>query len=277
MPAKERENVIETTTQVSNMMMVTKAVGKINTHVLICGDFNYPEIDWECEFVNSESIKPFIEVLQECTLHQHFCKPTRCREGQEPSLILSTEEGMVHDIAHNPGLGHSDHECLTFQLSCYKAEGKDKQAPNFHRADYETIRKRLKDVGWAVQVRSNFLQAYGNFTCILQQAMGGCIPNTLNGKKKKNMYLSTDAIQMKDRKNKLWRCYKRSGLNYYLARFRLVKNRLRSLTKNDVRILRARLQSMLRPPQKSFGHMSIRVLRPGARFQFSAERIAPRQ
>ena len=101
---------------------------------------------------------------------------------------------MVHDLAHKPGLGDSDHECLTFQLACYKAEEKDKPAPNFHRADYETIRKRLKDVGWAVQVRSNFLQANGNFTSILQQAMGGCIPNTLNGKKKKNMYLLTDAI-----------------------------------------------------------------------------------
>ena len=231
-PAKEREKVIETTTQVCNM--VTKAVGRNDTHVLICGDFNYPEIDWECEYVNSESIKPFIEVLQECTLHQHVCKPTRYREGQEPSLldlILSTEEGMVHDLAHNPGLGDSDHECLNFQLACYKEERKDKPAPNYHRADYETIRNRLKDVDWAVQLRGNFHQAYGTFTSTLQKAMEGCIPNRLIGKKKKNMYLTTDAIRMKDRKNKLWRCYKRSGLNYHLARFRLLKNRLRSLTR----------------------------------------------
>ena len=231
-PAKDRSKVIETTRQVCDL--ITKAIARNDTHVLICGDFNYPEIDWECQFVQSDIIRPFIEVLQESNLYQHVCKPTRYRDGQEPSLldlVLSTEEGMVHNLVHNPGLGDSDHECLSFQLRCYNEEGESKLAPNYHKADYEVIRERLKETDWVTLLRGTFLDGYVCFTSILREAMKGCVPNKINGKKKKNMYLTTDAIRIKDRKNKLGRCYKKSGLNYDLSRFRRVKNQLRSLTR----------------------------------------------
>ena len=141
-------------------------------------------------------------------------------------------DSFLNELAHNPGLGDRDHECLTFQLRCYNAEKVGKAVPNYHKADYSTIRNRLEAVDWVSKLRGNFSQAYGNFTSTLEQAMEGCIPNKMNGKKRKNIYLSADAIRMKDQKNKLWRCYKRSGLNYHLARFRLIKNRLRSLTRD---------------------------------------------
>ena len=71
-----------------------------SSHLLICGDFNYPEIHWECEYVEeSTGIRPFIETLQDCHLHQHVMQPTRYRDGNEPScldLVLTNEEGMVH-------------------------------------------------------------------------------------------------------------------------------------------------------------------------------------
>ena len=45
-------------------------------------------------------------------LYQHITKPTRTRQGQEPSilnLVLSNEEGMIQDIEYLSPFGKSDH------------------------------------------------------------------------------------------------------------------------------------------------------------------------
>ena len=89
---------------------------------MICGDFNYPSIDWENEFVNDNSqiITSFIDTIQQCYLHQHVLQPTRYRHDDTPgllNLIFTNEEGMLSNLTHNPGLGNSDHTCLTFQLN----------------------------------------------------------------------------------------------------------------------------------------------------------------
>ena len=103
-----------------------------------------------------------------------------------------------------------------------------KTIPNYHN---ETIRSRLKDTDWIPMLRGGFLEAYKNFITILEHAMEGCVPNKVKGKKRKNMYISSEAIKMKNLKNKLWRRYKKSGTNYDLLRFRRLKNQLRSLTR----------------------------------------------
>ena len=231
-PSKENGKVVETTKAVCDV--IAEAVGRKDTHLLICGDFNYPEIDWNCDFVNLDTVKPFIRTMQEYHLHQHVCNPTRHREGQEPSLldlVVSIEEGMVHNLLHFPGLGDSDHECLRFDLNCYKDEWKDISQPDYNKARYETIRERLKDIDWASKLRGNFLEAYSYFEAELSGATVGCIPEKIKRKAKKNIYLTTDAIRMKDRKNKLWRRYKKTGLQYDHTRFKQAKNQLRSLTR----------------------------------------------
>lgn len=227
-----KDKVEETTKAVCDV--ITEAVAREPTHLLICGDFNYPDIDWTCEFVKAESVKLFIDTIQRCHLYQHVCKSTRYREGQMPSLldlILSTEEGLVHNLVHNPGIGDSDHECLSFDLTCYKDNCEEMKIPNFLKADFETIRSRIEDIDWIPTLRGEFLDAYCKFESILEEAMTGCVPDKGKGKKKKNLYLTTEAVKLKDRKNHLWRRYKKSGMDYDLSRYRQVKNRLRSLTR----------------------------------------------
>ena len=86
--------------------------------MLICGDFNYPEINWEYEYANdnSEFITPSLETVQPQFLHQHVFEPTRFRDGNAPGLldlILTNDENMIFETIHNPGLGESDHGCLS--------------------------------------------------------------------------------------------------------------------------------------------------------------------
>ena len=50
-PTWERVSTMDTTTKVN------EAVQRKSSHLLICGDFNYPHIDWECEFIDEISNK----------------------------------------------------------------------------------------------------------------------------------------------------------------------------------------------------------------------------
>ena len=80
-------------------------------------------------------------------------------------------------------------------------------------------------------LRGKFLDTYSCFETTLMDSMMGCVPEKCKRKKKKNIYLTNEAIRMKDRKNKIWRRYKKSGLNYDLTRYRHLKNQLRALTR----------------------------------------------
>ena len=74
-----------------------------NHNLIIAGDFNYKEIDWENYCAPYQYELRFLEALKECYLHQHVTEPTRYRENEQPNLldlILSTEEGMVKDLEH---------------------------------------------------------------------------------------------------------------------------------------------------------------------------------
>lgn len=231
-PSKEMAKIKATTSKVCDI--IREAAEKNKERLLICGDFNYPEIDWENDYVNSEPIKPFIEALQDCYLHQHICNPTRYRDGQEPSLldlILTTEEGMVHDLSHNPGLGDSDHETISFNVNCYKDVPKLSTVPNFYKADFATIKKRIHVVEWVPLLRGSFLDAYQIFLSELDKSMEGCVPMKVSPRKKKSIYMSNEALKLKDQKGKLWRRYKISKTYYDRMRYKRVKNKLRSLTR----------------------------------------------
>ena len=74
-----------------------------NKSVLIAGDFNYKEIDWEMEYAphHDSHLQDFVETLQDCFLSQHVTEPTRYREGESSNLldlVLSTDEGTVQDL-----------------------------------------------------------------------------------------------------------------------------------------------------------------------------------
>ena len=174
-PTTDSNTTRASTTQVCTV--IKEAVGLGLSHLLIVGDFNYPRIDWETEDVNenSDTIKPFLEEIQADFLHQHVTQPTRYREGQEPSLldlIMTSEEGMINEMTHNPPLGDSDHECLNFTLECYHDKGKSSvdKRKNYYKADYKTINSRLAEIVWNQELQGDFKSCYEKFVTIMMRA-----------------------------------------------------------------------------------------------------------
>ena len=85
------------------------------THIIIMGDFNFREIDWNNEetSVGEDHLATiFLESVRDAYLHQHVTETTRYRSDNIPSLldlIFTNEEHMVCDLNYLPVLDSSDH------------------------------------------------------------------------------------------------------------------------------------------------------------------------
>ena len=93
-------------------------MGANNLHILLMGDYNFPEIKWDENTVSGSeqsTAAKFFDATQDAFLYQHIFKLTRQRSGQQPSildLVFSNEQYMVDNVTHLAPPGYSDHESL---------------------------------------------------------------------------------------------------------------------------------------------------------------------
>ena len=121
-PTNLKHETIKTTSTICDV--ISEAVQRNSSYLLICSDFKYPKIDWTHEYaaVNSD-ITPFLDTIQNSYLTQHVLQPTKYRGRDEPiriDLVLTNENGMINETIHVVPLGDSDHEFLMFSFQCYK-------------------------------------------------------------------------------------------------------------------------------------------------------------
>ena len=232
--------------------------------MIITGDFNYKNIDWENQFVSNghKHLLDFIETLQDCFLHQHVTEPTRFRDNETSNLldlILTSEEGMVHNLAYHPPLGESDHVCLTFSLIHHQEEIMFEPKHNVFKTNYEEVKKLLSEQDWLTILNGNFQSDYNKFMDILLNAVDQNSPLTTPPKKKKNLYMTSEAIRLKNTKARLWKKYVSTRNNFDREKYVKCKNKLRQTT----RILRSEFEMTLagnkmgpkqRPQQKKQMH-----------------------
>ena len=127
--------------------------------LLLMGDFNFGDINWEngeCESASSSESALFLETTLDLFLHQNVIGPTRFREGQKPSrldLVSTEDENSIDDITSHAPLGKSDHSVLTWTYQITNADQSQKVCSdklNFHRGNYEAMNRSLAMVDWSI-------------------------------------------------------------------------------------------------------------------------------
>ena len=110
---------------------------------------------------------------------------------------------MVEDLSYHPALGDSDHCCMKFKLNFYANifKRKKEDIPNYYKADYATIKSRLRKIDCESMLNATITEDYPKFVEQLHLATGDCIPNRISPRKKKNIYMTTDALRLKNRKH----------------------------------------------------------------------------
>ena len=103
-----------------NLSLMNDMIRNINStqvysHVLVVGDFNFPDIDWNTWNSRDRFCQEFIESLRDSYLEQMVDKPTRFRINQNPSvldLILVNDSNAIQSIDYLSPVGNSDHSVL---------------------------------------------------------------------------------------------------------------------------------------------------------------------
>ena len=231
---------------------------KRNPNLIIAGDFNFKDIDWENDYASPD--KPhqalFIKGLQDCFLHQHVTEPTRYRDNEIPNildLLLSSEESLISDLQYLPPLGESDHICMKFKVNCSQhLPGPEQEKLDIFKANIPRIIQKLSAYNWTELLNSSFQEDYETFFSILERIMLEETPLKIPRAAKKNLYLTREANRVKSQKNRLWRKYLSTRSTFDNLKFKRCKNKLRSLTRRLRRDFERKLSANSKHKPKLF-------------------------
>ena len=229
------------------------------SHIVIAGDLNMPQIDWTCDFSNAPEghySHMFIESMQDCSFTQHVTKATRYRQGERPStldIILSNEPGLVQNVTIHPPIGSSDHVVLQFQINCYGQEAHTSGVHlNFNKGDYLLLNKLIRETSWDAEVPTDPQHRYELFKRTLGLLVSRSVPRACPKGKRRNIFMTREALRLKTRKRKLWMAYSSSRDQISYARYTRCRNDLRRLTRNLRREFEANLVRNIKDNPKGF-------------------------
>ena len=134
------------------MAIMERAAAARHSHLMICGDFNLPRIDWE-NHQSTDAEGSFTSLFMDCIdnlgLYQHEGNSTRFRNTQNSclDLVFTNEESMINEIEELPPLGKSDHICQKWELIVSEVMFRKQQTQrfNYKRADWKSMKSEMRN------------------------------------------------------------------------------------------------------------------------------------
>lgn len=194
-----------------DLIELLKVVSQEN--VVVMGDFNFPDIKWNCEEQLDDS-HFFLKCLNDNFMHQKVTKATRGDNILD--LILVTNENIVEDIKIGEPLACSDHNILRFDI---KINGEKRCRAkrviyDYFKADYSHIRHQVRERNRARQeIESDDVEtAWEEFKSVLTSIRDKDIKQRV-AKNGNCCWMTRKVIQMRRAKVKAWRKYRDSNGN----------------------------------------------------------------
>jgi hypothetical protein len=211
----------ENTQKLNELMKKITELGA--THVMIMGDFNFPEIDWTRELSQAgpnHIATQFLKTVKDCYLLQHQLRPTRFREGERENtvdLFFTNRDDMVSDITTTCGLGKSDHFCLIVSLNCSCEQQPKMKRYNYSKTDYIVLKRKLVNTQWEEELKDMSVEeTWQAIKNNLLEAINASTPMTSTSGTKRKSWITNGALASVRRKHKLFRRWQetRNGQDY---------------------------------------------------------------
>ena len=191
-------------------------------------------------------------------MHQHITRPTRYRQGQTEctlDLVLTDVEDTIEDIRFFDGLGLSDHIIICFELSQYlRLVPKQKlPKPNYARADWDGMRNELCTAELTTcALQKSTQESWDHFESTMKRLTEKFVPMKKPPRKKRNLYMTYEALKLRRRKEKLWTRYTKTGRDIDHAEYARARNKLRKMTRSLKRAFENNLVSNVKNRPKAF-------------------------
>ncbi|KAJ7410618.1 rna-directed dna polymerase from mobile element jockey-like [Pitangus sulphuratus] len=115
-----------------------------STALVLMGDFNLPEINWEHHTAGTTWSRRFLKNLDDNCLEQVLREVTR--KDALLDLLLVNRKDLVNKVEIGGRLGHSDHEAIKFKISVDRKKSAIKPSTlDMRRADFRLLRELVTD------------------------------------------------------------------------------------------------------------------------------------
>ena len=209
------------------LLAIINKVTRMYDKVLICGDLNFPEIDWDTHIVSGGPMSgaaQFLNCINDNLLIQHVNECTRARGTDKPSLIdliiTDNTQSITDSIEYQAPLGYGDHAVLIWNY-LVSVEEKDEELDNpntakwnVEKGDYIKLNSLLSEINWEEALQDKTLEeCVDTFYSITHENMEKCIPkiNKSTAKQKdKPPWMDRKARKQIRKKLCAWRRYQKS-------------------------------------------------------------------
>ena len=242
------------------------------------GDFNYPNIKWSFEGIvsvlgkNNNHGEKFVDMLNDNSLTQHVLFPTFTLTNGKMSntldYIISEASERINMISNGPPLGCANQGHLTLNW-IYSFESPIKIAKNhsckqdFRRGDYVKMSELISNIDWDKTFEDKDTNAcYLEFLKIYEHICELSIPRgrTKTGKKRAK-WMTNDIMKMIKYKRTLW--FKNVSSRWentsLIMEYKLIKNKVKKLFRDESRIFEENLASDKRNPKRLYAYINSKL------------------
>ena len=138
---------------------INEMCGKNCSQLIICGDFNLTEIDWErhqAHVTDNHPASLLLDCVDDNFLIQHVTENTRFREGQASNLldlVFTDRDDNVTRLDYEMPFGRSDHVCLMFEVMCHRNCENEGFKRKYFKDNYTEIRNDINNIDWENELR----------------------------------------------------------------------------------------------------------------------------
>ena len=198
---------------------INEMCGKDCSQVIICGDFNLKEIDWERHQVHVTEDHPaslLLECVDDNFLIQHVTENTRFREGQASNLldlVFTDRDDNVTRLDYEMPFGRSDHVCLMFEVMCHRKSEKEGFKRKYFKGNYPEIRNDINMIDWENELRGKDTEeSWGILESVVKESVERNVPMQKVVKTFKK-WMTQEVLNVVKEKHKAYKKYRRLRTN----------------------------------------------------------------
>ena len=199
---------------------INEMCGKDCSQVIICGDFNLKEIDWERHQVHVTEDHPaslLLECVDDNVLIQHVTENTRFREGQASNLldlVFTDRDDNVTRLDYEMPFGRSDHVCLMFEVLCHRHSEKEGFKRKYFKGNYPEIRNDINMIDWENELRGKDTEeSWGILESVIKESVERNVPMQKVCKTFKKKWMTQEVLNVVKEKHKAYKKYRRLRTN----------------------------------------------------------------
>jgi len=219
--------------------------------VLVMGDFNYPDINWNALRADNNGNK-FLKLVMDCYLEQHVCIPTRGNNILD--LILTIEMPIKDPISMLPPVDNSDHNVLIFSIDCSVSQEKVKKHACYNQADYKSMREFVKERLAHIDLSEMSADAvWYNFNEVMQKAIERYVPyKKITNKSRNPLWMTGKVLRNVKKKHKLWKKWKDSSDDNSEIKYKKQVNKASKLVRLAKRDFERKIAKNIKKDSKTF-------------------------